>query len=288
MANPLGFVDTHIHFFDLENPDLYYSYLEPDFVHPQLGNIDALKKSYHSTDYLIDVDGCRVDKAVHVQAAFGTKDPFKETEWINTIIEDHGFPTAIVANVDLSDTDVRQQLERHTQYETVKGVRDQKAGNYLNDEAYLRGCRELAPFGLHLEVEHWGDLAPVSELAKKLEGTTVVLDHAGRPEQRTQAYLHDWISQIKVVAEAENTVCKISGLGMADPEWTIGSMRPFVEGCIEVFGVERCFFGTNWPVGKTYSSYRRLIEAYETIVHGYSTIEKRALFTTNAERVYRI
>ena len=37
------FVDTHVHYWDLKNPELRYVWLEPDWIHPILGNIDALK-----------------------------------------------------------------------------------------------------------------------------------------------------------------------------------------------------------------------------------------------------
>ena len=33
----LEFVDTHVHFWDLQHPDLRYDHFETGFVHPQLG-----------------------------------------------------------------------------------------------------------------------------------------------------------------------------------------------------------------------------------------------------------
>ena len=33
----LEFVDTHVHFWDLQHPDLRYVHFEPGFVHPLLG-----------------------------------------------------------------------------------------------------------------------------------------------------------------------------------------------------------------------------------------------------------
>ena len=37
----IPFVDTHIHFSDLREQDLAYAWLEPEFVHPVLGDIGA-------------------------------------------------------------------------------------------------------------------------------------------------------------------------------------------------------------------------------------------------------
>ena len=55
-----------------------------------------------------------------------------------------------------------------------------------------------------------------------------------------------------------------------------------------MFGVERRFFGTNWPVDKDYSTYPELIDAYRELISGYSESEQTALFSGNAEKAYRI
>ena len=39
----IPFVDTHFHLHDMKRPELRYAWLEPDAVHPFLGNIDAIK-----------------------------------------------------------------------------------------------------------------------------------------------------------------------------------------------------------------------------------------------------
>jgi predicted TIM-barrel fold metal-dependent hydrolase len=54
------------------------------------------------------------------------------------------------------------------------------------------------------------------------------------------------------------------------------------------FGVERCMFGSNFPVDGMMSSYSRLWAAYSEITGNFSTSERQTLFCTNAERVYRI
>ena len=81
---------------------------------------------------------------------------------------------------------------------------------------------------------------------------------------------------------------KISGLAMGDNDWTVDSIRPWVLQCIEAFGVQRSFFGTNWPVDKLYSPYAQVVDAYAEIVADFSHDEQVALFSANAERIYRI
>ena len=92
----------------------------------------------------------------------------------------------------------------------------------------------------------------------------------------------------KTLAEFENVSVKISGLGMFDRNWTVDTIQPFVLQTIEAFGVERCMFGSNFPVDGMMSSYSRLWAAYSQITDSFSENERSALFCTNAERIYRI
>jgi predicted TIM-barrel fold metal-dependent hydrolase len=283
------FADTHTHIWNLDDPRLHYSYLEPGFVHPQLGDISALRRNYSADDLIRDFGRVDVRWAVHVQAAFGIADPYNETAFVQESIDETGFPTVMVANVDLRADDVGDQLVRHLTHDRVRGIRDQKSDpGYLDDPSYRRGARQLIDVGLHLEIEHWGDLSSVADLAGSLPDLPVVLDHAGRPSDLTNETHQLWRKRISRVASHPNTWCKISGLGMAKPSWGTEDLRPFVETCIEVFGVDRCFFGTNWPVDSMYSSYEVLLASYRSLLGGASPDERNMLFVGNAERLYRL
>src|SRR6516225_4812082 len=87
-------------------------------------------------------------------------------------------------------------------------------------------------------------------------------------------------------AGAPNTVVKISGLGMCDNEWTVESIRPWVESCIEAFGVKRSFFGTNWPVDRLFSSYGDVLGAYRECLRELDTGERDDVLFGNAARIF--
>ena len=74
---------------------------------------------------------------------------------------------------------------------------------------------------------------------------------------------------------------------MKDPRWTVDSIRPWVLGCIEAFGVDRCMFATNWPVDRLFSSYGDVVNAYREIAAEFTDDEQRKLFVDNAKRWYR-
>jgi predicted TIM-barrel fold metal-dependent hydrolase len=115
-----------------------------------------------------------------------------------------------------------------------------------------------------------------------------ILVHTGQPIHRDPEGLEQWRRGMRALAECANVCAKISGLGMFDREWTVGSLRPFVLHTIECFGPHRCLFASNFPVDGMMSSYRRLWQAYATIAAAFSGDERRQLFAGNAQRVYRL
>jgi predicted TIM-barrel fold metal-dependent hydrolase len=75
---------------------------------------------------------------------------------------------------------------------------------------------------------------------------------------------------------------------MFDHSWVAESIRPYVDDVLDAFGVERCMFGSNFPVDKLYSSYAELVRAMELLTSTLSPGERQAFFHDNAVRVYRI
>jgi predicted TIM-barrel fold metal-dependent hydrolase len=91
-----------------------------------------------------------------------------------------------------------------------------------------------------------------------------------------------------LLAQCPNIATKISGLGMVDHHWKVESIRPFVLEAIDLFGVERCMFASNFPVDKMFSDYDVLWNAFRTITAGFAAAERAALFHDNAARFYRL
>jgi predicted TIM-barrel fold metal-dependent hydrolase len=68
------------------------------------------------------------------------------------------------------------------------------------------------------------------------------------------------------MSDLPQVVCKLSGLGMFDHDWTADSIRPIVEAVLEQFGPDRCMFGSNFPVDSLYSDYTTLLTVYEDLI----------------------
>jgi predicted TIM-barrel fold metal-dependent hydrolase len=176
------------------------------------------------------------------------------------------------------------------------------------DAGFRQGFAHLAPLGLSFDA--WMFHPQLSELADLLRAfpdTQVVLNHvggvlgigpyAGKRDEVFQA----WSASIRELAQFPNLTVKLGGLGMARCGWDFhlredhpaseelaAAWRPYIEFCIEAFGVGRCMMESNFPVDKVSSGYGVLWNALKRITTGCSAGEKAALYRDTAARVYRL
>ncbi len=285
------FVDAHVHFYDMQHPELFYAHWQPDVIHPSLGTQPRklAERNWLAEDFIALTRAANVTKVVHVQAAIGSKDPVKETEWLQDAADRTGFPHAIAAYADLRDPNVEAVIERHCEFRNMRGIRDFSYGDYLASPDFHRGFALMEKYGLIASIAAGReDMQKLRDLAAMFPNVPIVIDHAGLPSQRTPEYFALWRSGMESAAQAENVICKISGLGMGDNSWTVDSIRPYVLQCIETFGIERSLFATNWPVDSLWSSYDAILSAYDQITSDFTQDERAALFSRNTERLYRI
>ena len=290
MAKP-EFVDAHVHFYDMGHPELFYAHWQPDEDHPVLGaqTRKLAARNWLAEDFIAVSRDSKVTKAVHVQAAIGSPDPVKETEWLQEAADRTGFPHAIVAYADLRDPGIEAVLQRHCEFPNMKGVRDFSYGDYLVEPDFHRGYALMEKYDLVASIAaQWQDMEKLRDLAARFPNTVIVIDHAGGPMERTPEYFNNWKQGMQTAAQAENIICKISGLGMGDHNWTVDSIRPYVLHCIETFGVERSLFATNWPVDSLWSDYDTIVNAYDEITRDFTEDERSAMFSFNTERLYGI
>jgi len=85
-------------------------------------------------------------------------------------------------------------------------------------------------------------------------------------------------------------VAKLSGLTTeADRDgWRDSDLRPYLLHAIEVFGPDRCLFGSDWPVATLATTYERWRDFVEGTIADLSFAARAAILSGTAERVYRL
>ncbi len=284
-----GFVDSHCHFWDLTNPNVEYAWLGPGTTHNILGDIEGLKVTrYAVEEYRADTRFHGVEKVIHVQVAT-TADPVAETIWLQSLADQSGFPHGIIAYCDLGSSDATETLDRQMKCRNVRGIRQNVPPDTFLDEDWQRGYALLAERQLvFCHQVGWENAGKAAQLIRRFPEVTFCVDHAGMPRERDDAYFASWSRGMREIASCDNAVCKISALGMNDRRWTTKSLAPWVLACVDAFGIGRCFFGSNWPVDRLFSGYGDLLGSFSAIIDNFSAGEKRALWSGNAERIFRV
>ncbi len=85
-----------------------------------------------------------------------------------------------------------------------------------------------------------------------------------------------------------NVSCKLSGLVTEArwDGWTPEDIAPYVRRALEWFGVERCMFGSDWPVCLLAASYEQVVQTLRFAISDLSPAERDAVFGGNATRIY--
>ena len=229
--------------------------------------------------------------------------PIEETKWLQNISDNNNLkiPNGIVAFADFSKERVSEDLDQHLVYKNVRGIRQilsfdkdkpqysHAKKDFLKDEVWLNNFRHIADRDLSFDIQiypHQFDDA--CKLAKRYPNVLFILNHTGEPCLQTKEYKNYWMRKMQSLAEHKNFVCKISGLGMFNPSWTIISTEYFILKTIEIFGIDRCMFGSNFPVDKIFNTFDNYWNSYFEIVKNFSKDENNKIFLKNAEKFYRI
>jgi len=286
VSAPFTLVDAHQHFWDPRAN--YHPWLcdQPPIAF-RYGDYAVLRRPYLPVDYLADAGRHTVAKTVYVETEWDPRDPLGETTWVDRLRREPGFPTVAVAQAWLDRDDVASVLERQAAYGFVRGIRHKPRPGAMRDARWRAGYALLARFGLRFDLQApWTELADAAALCRAFPGTPLVLNHAGLPTDRSVEGIAGWKCALRLLAECPNAAIKISGLGVPGRRWTTGLNREVVLSVIEIFGMQRAMFASNFPVDGLCATFDEIYSGFRKIVKGFAPLEQRALFHDNAVRIY--
>jgi predicted TIM-barrel fold metal-dependent hydrolase len=178
----------------------------------------------------------------------------------------------------------------------------------LADSAFRAGFSRLSRFNLSFDAWLFHPQIPeLTDLARAFPDTPIVINHMGGIlgigpyKNATGAVFQSWRQNIRELSGHRNVHVKLGGLGLsvsgrdyhlaplpASSGELANDWRPYIETCIDAFGVSRCMFESNFPVDKAACSYAVLWNAFKRLTAGASAGEKAALFHDSARRFYRL
>ncbi|OJT94958.1 MAG: amidohydrolase [Alphaproteobacteria bacterium 65-7] len=299
MTGPVPFVDAHVHLWDLAH--IRYPWLTAPFHEDRpAGSTQAIAVNYGLDDYLADAANWNVRAIVHVDAGADPRDALKETRWLQTMADARGMPNAIVAFAALDDPNLDALLQAHAVQPNVRGIRhivgwhhdparSYAARDVTADDAWARGFALLRKYNLSFDCQVYPtQFANMAALAARNPDIPVILNHLGMPILTDNDGEDVWLAGLKKLAALPQVCIKLSGVGFIHRRWNDDNIRGFILRAIDLFGVERCLFASDFPTDKLFGSFDAHLSAYHRIVAGFSDDERRALFGRNAVRFYRL
>lgn len=298
----LPIIDAHHHLWDLENGPLHYPWLQDEQPHPFfLGDYAGIRRTYLPEDYRRDCAGLNVVATVHVEAECDRRQQREETRWLAEVAAREGMPAAIVAHAWFHTPESAEVLEAQADHPMVRGIRSKPVTSAapgesvrgqpgsMQDPAWLAGFARLRALGLSwdLRVPAW-HLEEAAGVCAAQPDIPVVLNHTGFPWDRSEPALEMWRRGMQAVAAQEQVYCKLSCLCQPDAPWDYESNRRMVREAIDIFGVERCMFASNFPVDGLRVSYAQMFADFDRMTADLSDGDRRRLFHDNAARFYRI
>ncbi len=295
-------LDAHIHLWDLGMDR--HPWLRPTGGAIQaLGDLAPIRGNYLVDDYRRDAANQNVVASVHVEAAWDrADDPLAEIEWLETLDKSSGVAARYIGFADLTAPDGGAALDRLSGVERCVGVRQMLSWHPIeparsfaprpgiaNEAHFRRGVGLLARHNQLLELMLYPyQSEEVARLARDFPNQTFIVNHCASPIDRDHEGMLRWKEGLKQLGSAPNILIKISALTAYDPSPTPESLREVALHCIECFGVDRSMFGSDFPVGRLWTSYDAIFDGFKAIVRDFSEGEQSALFHDNARRVYRV
>ncbi|MCC6313470.1 MAG: amidohydrolase family protein [Thermomicrobiales bacterium] len=278
-------VDAHLHLWDPSRFRL--SWLDGNFV---------LDRPYGLVDYATATGGVDVAAMVYLQTEVETPYALLEARWADAQAAEDPRLQGVVAWAPMEHGDracvFLDELAATTPH--LKGIRRiiqfEPDLDFCLRPDFVRGIQLLPDYGLSFDLciahQH---LPNTIELVRRCPDVSFVLDHIAKPDIRDGAY-EPWATQIGELAALPNVWCKISGVVTEanHATWTTEAIAPFVWRALEVFGEDRVMFGGDWPVVLQAASYRRWVEALDTLTADLSNDARRKLWADNARRFYRL
>lgn len=210
-------------------------------------------KDYYPCGLEGAVEGTHVKHAVFVQCLNGS---VEEAEWVIDMSTRHPIIKGVVAGLDITSSKLEDDIER------------------LKPSGMLKGVRHILDF----EKEDWITRDDVSRGLDILANHDISYDLLVRPHH------------LKYVAEVVSKHPNSGLISEQTPEtWKSIDFQPYIDHVLNVFGADRCVYGSDWPVFQVAdASYHDNLQLVHKLLSKLPEEDQRKIFRTNAITFYKL
>ncbi|CCB89886.1 amidohydrolase family protein [Simkania negevensis] len=289
-------VDAHMHLWDLDHGDYPWIKERNPLIEVLVGDYKKIRKNFLIDDYLKMVKPHHITKSIHLEANANPKKALHETMWLQKQADTYGFPHGIVIQTDLASNDLEEELKDHLQYPNVRGARqilfreeDSDKPNLLQEYGWQKGLKLLAKYELSFELALFAhQLADATKIVREYSDVRFVLEHLGWPLDLSKEGFELWKNRLALLASETNVHFKISGISSVLKTSDQKTIEPYLLTAIELFGVDRCFFGSNFPPDSLHCTFAGLLDSLKRIFSQFDEKTQTKLFYQNAKDFYQI
>jgi len=318
-ASTMEFFDPHFHIWDLKTPapegsgyPLLSGHDDTILFAPQddpIYTTARYEEEFGAAKGITHIGGAFLEavSVCHVDMA-GT-DPnytaacLAEARWVADELGKSSKTYVLCPTAPLESPDAKATLQKLAAIPNVRGIRqvlncepdwprNGKLGNLMENEAWLAGYAELAAVNFSFDAQlNPPQYAQAAGVFGKHPDTTVIINHLGCPTLKDLTENADvfWHG-MEALAKHPKTYIKISMLCYITPDWDESDVVvKAVHKLIAIFGPDRCFFASNYPVDvKDNWGAERLFAAFFKLASRYSEGVQKKLFSLNAKAAYRV
>ncbi|MCO5064088.1 MAG: amidohydrolase [Rhizobiaceae bacterium] len=276
-------IDTHLHLID-----------QSALSYPWLSGVPALNRDFLYSEYARQALRAGISGVLHMEVDVAPSEIETETAYVEKLSRTPGnLIRGAIAACRPEKSGFADYLERQTQNPFVKGFRRvlHVEPDALSESATFReNIGRMRGSGLTFDICVLPRQIPQAmALADVAPDVQFILDHCGVPDIKGNAE-HPWREHIAEISRRPNVTAKISGVvAYADSEnWTVDTLRPYVEHVIACFGWDRVVWGSDWPVCTLGGGLAQWVAATHALLQGCSNEERSALLSGNARRIWKI
>jgi L-fuconolactonase len=271
-------IDAHHHLWR-------YTPAEYGWIDEEMG---VLRRDFLPKDLLVEMAAAGIDGTVAVQA----RQTLEETRWLLDLADETDAIRGVVGWAPIAGEEFPGCMEEFDGREKLKGLRHviqgEKDEHYILREDFNSGIRTMLGSGLVYEIliyeRHLEDAIYFVDAHPE---QVFVLDHLAKP-LIAGGVMEPWASRMRELGQRENVWCKVSGLVTEAKwnDWSLDTLRPYLNVAVEAFGPARLMAGSDWPVCLVASGYVQWWDVLREYFAGFSEAERAAVFGGTAVEVY--